>query len=549
MARFLGDASDTSSMPEAVTERARRRYAQVSAFSLASPSTSGNGKNGHGNSGCESGPAAVVNSTPPQEPHEFPEGPPELPGFRNRDEELDRVLDGMTSEEGNHFWLVIAPPKLGKSWFLHRISRDIAIRQPGRWVVRRVDVRDQPDGVRGSADALLSVILASGHRPVADPDNLHRHAIEILRSDKFHLIQLDSAELLDDDFVRILRSCLSQITSEVRRAGKKDVRLAFMVASRRDQPWLGVTPKPRLKALLLTEFKPDVMYKALQDLSERMRRRTDDNELRRHAALVHRRSEGLPALLYRYLDWIYEQQWTQMHRLGERAQFDQLTRPYIEDELLSPWSLFGRRQGPSHEQRAALELALRALVPYRLFTQSHLRHHVEHDGDLRATVRSASWTIEDLWLAVSNTDLLVRPLSQPWQQIYAPIRRLLCTHWYPLDTDLAQLHYAAGRFVREWGDDLKGSDQSVVLVECLWHELQMLSLNRATGTENKLVALASDLSANLVPSRAYTENDLRQYTVVRMVEDEELIDALDSIGLSVDPIVSVVLGTAGKTGL
>jgi hypothetical protein len=382
-----------------------------------------------------------------------------------------------------------------------------------------------------------------------DPDNLQKRAIEILRSDKSLLIQLDSAELLDDDFVRTLRSCLSQLSREVNKGKKKDVRLAFMVASRRDQPWLGVTPKPRLKALQLSEFKSEVMYEALQDLSESMRRRTDDSELRQLAALVHRRSEGLPALLYRYLDWIYEKQWTQLHLLGERAQFEHLTGPYIKDELLSSSSLLGRRQTPSHERQAVLELALRALVPYRLFTQSHLRYHAEHVGDLRTTVRNGGWAMEDLSLAVSNTDLLVRPLSQPWQQIYAPIRRLLCRHWYPLDTDLAQIHYSAGQFVREWGDDLKGSDQSVMLVECLWHELQMLVLNRATGIENELVTLASDLSASLVPSRAYTENDLRQYAVVRMVEDEELIDALEVIGLSVDPIVNAVLGTAGGTAL
>ena len=468
----------------------------------------------------------------------------QLPGFRNREEELDEVCDDLAKEDGKHFWLVIAPPQLGKSWFLDRIDRDISARQPGRWVVRLVDVRDQPADVRGNAETLVGKMLGSTHRLTADPDGLRKQAVEILKTDMFHLCMLDSAELLDDNTVRAVRSHLSQINRHVEEARNKEVRLALIVAGRRDQQWLGVTPRPRLKVLRLTEFKVDVMREALQELSESMGRAFSQAELKQHAELVYHLSEGLPALLYRYLNWIYEEQWTDLHRLRQKAQFDQLTKPYIEQELVSASSLLRSARASTSEQRFGLERALRVLVPYRLFTQSHLRHHAEPGGTLHAVVQALGWSVEELWDAVSSTDLLYRPLKEPWQEIYAPIRRLLCRLWYSSPASLAQAHRDARQFVRSWADGQTGNDQSVVLVESVWHESQVLGLSRPSDTEEKLIELARELSRGLVSSSAYTQNDLRQYAVVRMADDDELVDAVEEIGVSFDRLVNAILEPA-----
>jgi hypothetical protein len=43
--------------------------------------------------------------------------------FRDRQDELDRVLQGLQSLSGAHFWLVIAPPQFGKSYFIGQIGR------------------------------------------------------------------------------------------------------------------------------------------------------------------------------------------------------------------------------------------------------------------------------------------------------------------------------------------------------------------------------------------------------------------------------------------
>jgi len=41
--------------------------------------------------------------------------------FRNRRDELDSVLHGLNNAAGPHFWLIVAPPQLGKTWFLARL--------------------------------------------------------------------------------------------------------------------------------------------------------------------------------------------------------------------------------------------------------------------------------------------------------------------------------------------------------------------------------------------------------------------------------------------
>ena len=48
------------------------------------------------------------------------------PVFLNREQELENVLRGLTNASGPHFWLVVGPPQLGKTWFLDRIGKDLA---------------------------------------------------------------------------------------------------------------------------------------------------------------------------------------------------------------------------------------------------------------------------------------------------------------------------------------------------------------------------------------------------------------------------------------
>jgi hypothetical protein len=462
----------------------------------------------------------------------------ETPDFRNREDELERVVTGLTGVDGKDCWLVIAPPQLGKSWFLDRVSIEVHSREPGRWTVRLVDVREQPRHIRASAEALLGLMFGSQDPVSTDPGSLRQLANGVIEAGKRYLCLLDGADLLDRQTAETLRSYMSQMYSLVDEAGSADVRPALIVASRREE-WPGVS-KPRLAQLPLTEFKSDVMVDALGNMSVRMKRNLSQAELARRAKVVHGLSEGLPALLYKYLDWIRRNNLIGLDSLREKAQFDELSEPYIKRDLISPNSLFGSGPAPSDDEFACVEQALRVLVRYRLFTHSHLLHHAKSPGSLPDSMRTVGWSVERLWAAVSGTDLLQRPQREPWHEIYAPIRRLLFRYWYTSEINLADAHRSAGRFVRSWAEGQTGSDQSVVLVECLWHESQVLKLSRAMDAEERLTRVARQMSEDLVAS-AWTQETLRQYAVTRMRKDDELADAVEEIGVSFDSLVDAVL--------
>ena len=142
---------------------------------------------------------------------------------------------------------------------------------------------------------------------------------------------------------------MSQIYGLVRDTGRKELRLAFIVASRRDSEWKGVTPVPRLSVLPLTEFNADVVQQAVSDLSAEVGRAFSSTELTNNAVRVHRLTEGLPALLVRCLQWIRAQEWLGMDRLETQELFEELADPYIQQELLTPTSLLPSGQGETGE--------------------------------------------------------------------------------------------------------------------------------------------------------------------------------------------------------
>jgi TIR domain len=466
-----------------------------------------------------------------------------LPPFRNRNDELDRVLRGLTNASGPHFWLVIAPPQLGKTWFLQRVSDDAALSVPPSWVTRLIDLHEQPADVRGDAGAVLASIFGRTSPLTVGATTNRSIAQEISKSGQPHLCLLDGAELLEKETAVALRACLSQIYRLVQDAGNSSVRLAFIVASRREEEWRGVTPSPRLCSLPLTEFTPDVVQQALRELALEMGRAFSAAELRNNARLVYRLTEGLPALLVRCLQWIQDEQWVEMDRLESQELFEELVDSYIKQGLLTRESLYPHDEGPPGEPLHALEQAFRVLAPYRLFTQSHLRNHLGSDPAFRAALTDQRWSIEDLWKAISGTALLARPLNEPWQQIQAAIRRLLHRYYYHSDENRAEAHSDARKFVEVWADKQSGKEQVIGLVECLWHEAIALGLRDPAEIEQALSQSARTLCSALRASSAYTPQELRGYAAELMENDEELQEAVSKADGLFARLVEIVATT------
>jgi hypothetical protein len=441
---------------------------------------------------------------------------------------LEKVLRGLTNSGGPHFWLVVAPPQLGKTWFLERLSADRALSEPVPWTVKLVDLRSQPPEIYGDAAALLTLLFGRAAPAAIDEATLRNLAQEISRSGRPHLCLLDSAELLTEEAARTVRACLSQIYRFVQDTHKDGVRLTFIVASRRDDEWRGVTPAPRLSPLPLTEFTVDVVQQALHDLSAEMEVSFPAAELTRTAIRIHRLTEGVPSLLTRCLQWVRAEQWLAMDRLETQESFEQLTGSYIQQELFTSASLVPAGQKQTDEVLRVLMHAYRALTPYRLFTQSHLRHHIDSDPVFRTYLEAAGWDMADLWSAINDTSLLRRPLSEPWQEIHAAIRRLLYRYFYKSDDQRRAAHSAARRFMAMWADGQVGTEQVVGLVECLWHEANLVSLDSSSEARQELVESARSLFRYLGESPAYTLDELRAFAVQRLRNDEEFQETVSA---------------------
>lgn len=449
------------------------------------------------------------------------------PSFRNREDEVNRVLHGLTNAAGPHFWLIIGPPQLGKTWFMDHVAARL-FEQAVTWESKRVDVRVYPESARSNIPIILMDLFGLGPEIQTEQNICRAIAHAILARRKPHLCVLDSAELLAEDAAIELRAHLSDIYRRVEDAAKDDVRLAFIVASRRDDEWRGVAPSPRLDLLPLTQFRRDVVRGALGDLAQQMGRKYGPTELNKYADIVYRMSEGLPALLRACLRWIQKEEWLDIDRLEHQEQFERLAKDYIE-ELLSHDSLLPSNPQQDDESRRVLENAFRVLSPYRLFTQSHLRHQLNSDRRFAAALEDVNWPLEKLWAGISKTALLLRPLDEPWQETQAAVRRLLFRYFYKESDQRVEAHRKAREFAEVWRDGQAGNEQVIGMIECLWHEAAALRLSQAADMDHALSRSAQEFAESLRPSPLYTGAELRMSAAQQMRNDEELRDTVSEV--------------------
>ena len=127
--------------------------------------------------------------------------------------------------------------------------------------------------------------------------------------------------------------------------------------------------------------------------------------------------------------------------------FDAVARDYIESDLLSAGSLLPMGGPRPAEALAVLREMLRILSTYRLYTQSHLKFHLDADPTLRQKLADAHWTRVELWDALGQTALgTQQDAHEIWHEIEPPLRRLLHRHHYRTDDDRIAAHTMARRF-------------------------------------------------------------------------------------------------------
>jgi hypothetical protein len=457
------------------------------------------------------------------------------PHFSNRESELEEIVTGLDKLEGRHFWVVIAPPQLGKSWFLDRIASEFGGKT---WLtVRFLDVHELPPETAADATEMLRLLFGLEPEVASAQQIASRIARSVCQDNRPYLCLLDSAELLTEDTIGQIRDFLSDVSKRIgrtRRSPGADAHLAFVAASRRDNRWKGVAPRPRFRILRLTGFEVGV----IRDVLGEMDLPISDTALDEIAARVHRMSEGLPALLADCIDWIREHDWD-IDGIDDQITFLEIATPYIERSLLAPSSLRGRRSPPAADQEVDIRRALLVTSRYRHLTAAHVSHHFRL-GDLPMAAADATWTVGKLWAALSDTDLLYRPEWEPWHEVYAPIRRLLFRYAYPSAGERAQAHLIARDFTGSLLPGLSGTDQWRTYVECLWHQAQALIEAGPVDLAESLLAYVDRMDRHLTRTSEFAIEGLRELAAEYLENDEEFVDSLASIPELFDRLVAAV---------
>ena len=78
----------------------------------------------------------------------------EIPGFRNRDDELANLSGALQTPGGRDLWVVVSPPLMGKSWLLARLEQKLTGVTP-HWAVRHLDLRHAPAELRTNPTRLV----------------------------------------------------------------------------------------------------------------------------------------------------------------------------------------------------------------------------------------------------------------------------------------------------------------------------------------------------------------------------------------------------------
>jgi hypothetical protein len=276
-----------------------------------------------------------------------------------------------------------------------------------------------------------------------------------------------------------------------------------------------------------------------------MKRRFEPARLRSDAELMHSFTEGSPMLLARCLQWLRRDGWLRPERLNTPEMFDELVRPYVEAELLSARCLFPDDDLDRSPDREVMVHVLRVLAPYRLFTGSHLSHHLDTDAPLRESLADRGWSTTDLWAAIGHISLLSLPLDELWYSVHPPIRRLLFRFFHRTDDERIAVHRTAYAFTEQWMSSLTGSDLVSGTVERLWHLSALHRLEESEDYSDRLLTNAVSYRESLRTSPGFDEDALRFALANRIRNDREIQDNLRDVPHLFERLVEATLPTQG----
>jgi hypothetical protein len=285
----------------------------------------------------------------------------------------------------------------------------------------------------------------------------------------------------------------------------------------------------------LTQFNEDVVSIALQDAGREFNvNRNDFPDLAKHLCCA---TEGLPALLVEYLEWIKGQQFVldlEHEPIEGESLFGKLAIPYVESSLLSAHALvpyWVKIDEMENVKQALAQLVLKSSV-FRLVTRSHLKLLSEKDQELDSA-------LQELQKYGDPFDLfgglpVAEPGSEMWHTMYPAIRRLLFRyqHLYQhLPTEEQwKTHQRAQGIYKDWPGIKSGTDLVRFLIEQLWHGVEYVRLSSQPDPKDRVKRHLNELLEPETLIDGFDYKDLLSHVRRRIEHDEELQSSLESLG-------------------
>lgn len=476
------------------------------------------------------------------------------PKFQNREEELDEILSNLRKPVGGVcFWQILAPPQLGKSWFLSKLAVDLNKFEQGTktWEVRRVNIKKEDNSLnlRSNIGTLLTQFFGvSIGEPVSNAD-VKNIARLIVTSKRYWLLLLDDAHLLSDEVAVLLRNILSDVDHQIRN--HNEARIAFVASSRRHFNYWGrqLPGFPRFNKRLLTPFTENVISITLRHMLDRDSVIIGNNDLAETAQSLYQITEGLPALLILYLGWIQENEYIfDKKELEEKELFGLLTKPYIEEKIISADSLLPAENDANQikPKYDVLGAALKELCSYRRFIMRYLDDWLSNEDNIKSSMPALKWSISDLHGALKRTYIMEPTSNDLWTVFYPAVRRLLFRYFYGTRSQQEEAHKRARKFYLAHWQEWDGTDRAIIIVEYLWHTSECLKLKKAGATEKLIIDFAREIFNDSVKSNLYSIQEIREIIMSRMGDDEEFQNSIYRIGPEVSKKLMLILKAPGE---
>jgi len=471
--------------------------------------------------------------------------------FQNREDELRKLLDSLGTTGGERFFLLISGPQMGKTWLLNELEKRVEDNNLS-WKVLRKNLRvSDADYVKDAHKLLASYF--DGVNVSGDESQLtHDISRFLVKHDVQVLLLLDQAEFINDDTAKTLRQLLSQINEELEAEGRLHVDLAFIAASRLDiKPWKGVLPSPLFHVFVLTHFKKQVINRALGEMARNDGYKgVDKYQFLKMAQVLDDASEGLPALLTTYMEYIRSEVYMKkaVEVLCSPKLFDKIASPYVE-KLLSVNNLTSASSERENEKIKTLLLKkiLLKLSPYRWISESHLERILDEDSETKEFLNEISWDVRDLWNILSQT-YLIRPSETIWYEMYPSIRRLLFRYYRRNEEQQRDAHEQAYTFLGEWWQEVYGTDRGLYIIENLWHfvENKRLSMGQPKDKGADILKHAQEILTGALQPNHNTIGDLAKYVTMRLEKDIEFQDSMAEINSKLFEDIMNIIDELGK---